>query len=59
MASHPLARHVTVILLAKVLALTLLYALCFAPAHRPHLNDSAVADALLGTGPRHVPGSVP
>ena len=59
MFSHPLARHVTVILLAKVLALTLLYAACFAPSRQPHLTDGAVADALLGPDPRHAPESAP
>lgn len=52
MSWPPLTRHITVILLAKVLALALIYAACFAPAHRPLLTDRTVADAVLGPDPR-------
>jgi hypothetical protein len=49
MARHPLVRHIAVILLAKALALTLLYVAFFAPSQRPALNDRSVAAAVLGS----------
>jgi hypothetical protein len=43
-----LARHIAAILLAKLLALTLLYLAFFAPSQRPVLTDRSVAAAVLG-----------
>jgi hypothetical protein len=52
LAWSPLTRHITAILLVKVLALALIYAICFAPAHQPIMTDRTVAKALLGSGLR-------
>ncbi|HUN50469.1 MAG TPA: hypothetical protein VMU42_05110 [Candidatus Sulfotelmatobacter sp.] len=51
MFSHPLARHIGVITLVKVIALALIYFACFAASDRPPLNGQSVAAALLGPTP--------
>ena len=51
MLSQPLVRHLTAIMLIKVIALVLIYFACFAPSERPQLTDRSIAAALFGPAP--------
>jgi hypothetical protein len=49
--TDPPWREISVVLVAKIAALALLYCAFFSPSHRPHLTPAAMAQKLSGDVP--------